>query len=278
MDIDERKDKREKSQSANLLSIIEKEIFPNKYTLVKRKKDDKPDIILEVSKRIGIEVTECYPSNYVDDISKKKGKKPLYKKKNYKWLMKECEKFKQNPYFGNLTKDQHYKIIIYTTNAIYHGKHHDDFQNELIEHIEAIRNKRYPISTKLISRIKVEPSIHNYVDTFHTSSPWPVKWKDILREIEKKEKQSGAYEQTDELWLNVYIPWVENIISYEIDIEDNDIDTIRKRLQQSKFQRIYLSSLREQDTFVLKTNNGKDMLDEEHCVSTIGEDKKNILE
>ncbi len=269
MDIDERKDKREKSQSANLLSIIEKEIAPNKYTLVKRKKDDKPDIILEVPKRIGIEVTECYPSNYVDEVEKKKGKKPLCKKKNYNWLMKECEKFNQNPYFVKLTKDQHYKITIYTTNVVYHGKHHDDFQNELIEHIEAIRYKRYPISTKLISRIKIEPSVHNYVDIFHTSSPWPVKWKDILREIEKKEKQSGEYEKTDELWLNIYIPWVENILSNEIDIEDNDIDAIRKRLQQSKFQRIYLSSLREQDTFVLKTNNGKDMLDREHCISNI---------
>ena len=85
--------------------------------------------------------------------------------------MKECEDFKNSPYFVNLTKDQHYKIKIYTTNAVYRGKHHDEFQNELIEHIEAIRYKRYPISTKLISRIKVEPSVHNYVDFFHTSSP-----------------------------------------------------------------------------------------------------------
>lgn len=53
-----------------------------------------------------------------------------------------------------------------------------------------------------------------------------------------------------------------------MDIGKNDIATIRKRLLQSKFQRIYLSSIREHDTFVLKTNNGKDMLDEEHCIST----------
>ena len=54
-----------------------------------------------------------------------------------------------------------------------------------------------------------------------------------------------------------------------MDIGKNDIATIRKRLLQSKFQRIYLSSFRDQDTFVLKTNNGKDMLDEEHCISSI---------
>ena len=54
-----------------------------------------------------------------------------------------------------------------------------------------------------------------------------------------------------------------------MDIGNNDIATIRKRLLQSKFQRIYLSAFREQDTFVLKTNNGKDMLDEEHCIKTL---------
>ena len=270
MDIDARKEKREKAQSENLLSIIRKEISPNVYTFPERKKNDRPDIVLAISgKRIGIEVTECYPSNHIDEEDKKKGKRPLYKKKNYTWLMKECEDFKNSPYFVNLTKDQHYKIKIYTTNAVYRGKHHDEFQNELIEHIEAIRYKRYPISTKLISRIKVEPSVHNYVDFFHTSSPWPVKWEDVLREIEKKEEQSVEYEHTDELWLNIYIPWVENIVSYEMDIGKNDIATIRERLLQSKFQRIYLSSIREHDTFVLKTNNGKDMLDEEHCISTI---------
>ena len=91
----------------------------------------------------------------------------------------------------------------------------------------------------------------------------------MIEEIEKKEEQSVEYEHTDELWLNIYIPWVENIVSYEMDIGKSDIATIRKRLLQSKFQRIYLSSIREHDTFVLKTNNGKDMLDEEHCISTI---------
>ena len=270
MDIDARKENREKSQSENLLSIIKKEISPNVYTFPERKKNDRPDIVLAISeKRIGIEVTECYPSNHIDEEDKKKGKRPLCKKKNYTWLMKECEDFKNSPYFVNLTKDQHYNIKIYTTNAVYRGKHHDEFQKELIEHIEAIRYKRYPISTKLISRIKVKPSVHNYVDFFHTSSPWPVKWEDVLREIEKKEEQSVEYDHTDELWLNIYIPWVENIVSYEMDIGKNDIATIRKRLLQSKFQRIYLSSIREHDTFVLKTNNGKDMLDEEHCISTI---------
>lgn len=182
--------------------------------------------------------------------------------------MKECEKFKKNPYFVNLTKDQCYSVQIFTTDAVYQGKHYNDFQNELIEHIEAIRYKRYPISTKLIRRIKVKTSSpYSYVDCFHTSSPWPVKWKDILREIEKKEKQSVEYEHTDELWLNIYIPWIENIVSYEINIEGADLSAIRERLKQSRFQRIYLSSLREQDTLVLKTNNGTDMLDEEHCFS-----------
>lgn len=69
------------------------------------------------------------------------------------------------------------------------------------------------------------------------------------------------------MWLNIYIPWVENIVSYEINIEDADLSAIRERLKQSRFQRIYLSSLREQDTLVLKTNNGTDMLDEKHCFS-----------
>lgn len=73
----------------------------------------------------------------------------------------------------------------------------------------------------------------------------------------EKEEQSVEYDHTDELWLNIYIPWVESIVSYEMDIGKSDIATIRKRLLQSKFQRIYLSSIREHDTFVLKTNNGK---------------------
>uniref|UniRef100_UPI003A913E59 hypothetical protein n=1 Tax=Leyella stercorea TaxID=363265 RepID=UPI003A913E59 len=76
-----------------------------------------------------------------------------------------------------------------------------------------------------------------------------------------------SYEPTDELWLNIHIPWEENIISYEIDIENNKLDTVRERLNQSKFQRIYLSSIREQDIFVLKTTNGKDMLNEDHCIN-----------
>lgn len=59
----------------------------------------------------------------------------------------------------------------------------------------------------------------------------------------------------------------ENIVSYEINIEGADLSAIRERLKQSKFQRIYLSSLREQDTLILKTNNGNDMLDDEHCFS-----------
>ena len=269
MDIDERKEEREKFQSENLLSIIRKEIYPDVYTFPKREKKDRPDIVLAISeKRIGIEVTECYPSNYISKEDKNKGKKPLCKKKNYKWLMKECEKFKKNPYFVNLTKDQCYRVQIFTTDAVYQGKHYDEFQNELIEHIEAIRYKKHPISTKLIWRIKVETSSpYSYVDCFHTSSPWPVKWKDILREIEKKEKQSVEYEHTDELWLNIYIPWVENIVSNQINIEGADLSAIRERLKQSRFQRIYLSSLREQDTLVLKTNNGTDMLDEKHCFS-----------
>lgn len=126
MDIDARKEKREKAQSENLLSIIRKEISPNVYTFPERKKNDRPDIVLAISeKRIGIEVTECYPSNHIDEEDKKKGKRPLCKKKNYTWLMKECEDFKNSPYFVNLTKDQHYKIKIYTTNAVYRGKHHD---------------------------------------------------------------------------------------------------------------------------------------------------------
>lgn len=66
MDIDARKEKREKAQSENLLSIIWKEISPNVYTFPERKKNDRPDIVLAISeKRIGIEVTECYPSNII---------------------------------------------------------------------------------------------------------------------------------------------------------------------------------------------------------------------
>lgn len=273
MNIDEIKNEREKYQSKNLLSIIGKEIFPKKYTIAKR--NDRPDIILKIeNKTIGIEITECCHSNYKDDNIENKDEqpkkdKPLYRLKTYNWLKRECETFINNPYFVSLTKDQCYKIKIYNTNAVYHGNHHDDFQKELIEHIEAIRFKRYPIRTKLIHSIKIEPCIFNHVDFFHTSCPALVKWKDILREIEKKERQSQAYEHTDELWLNIYIPWEENIISYEIDIEHNDLDTVRERLKQSRFQRIYLSSFREQDTFVLKTNNGEDMLDEEHCFSNV---------
>lgn len=172
-----------------------------------------------------------------------------------------------SPYFISLTKDQCYRIQIYNTNAVYHGNHHNEYQKELIEHIEAIRFRRYPIRTKLIDAIRVKPSPFNNVDCFHTSCPVPVRWKDILREIEKKERQSQSYEPTDELWLNIHIPWEENIISYEIDIENNKLDTVRERLNQSKFQRIYLSSIREQDIFVLKTTNGKDMLNEDHCIN-----------
>ena len=58
---------------------------------------------------------------------KNKGKKPLCKKKNYNWLMKECEDFKKSPYFVELTKDQCYRIQIFTTNAVYRGKHHNEF-------------------------------------------------------------------------------------------------------------------------------------------------------
>ena len=87
MDIDARKEKREKAQSENLLSIIRKEISPNVYTFPERKKNDRPDIVLAIcEKRIGIEVTECYPSNYISKEDKNKGKKPLCKKKNYNWL------------------------------------------------------------------------------------------------------------------------------------------------------------------------------------------------
>ena len=54
MDIDARKEKREKAQSENLLSIIRKEIFPNVYTFPERNKKDRPDIVLAISeKRIG---------------------------------------------------------------------------------------------------------------------------------------------------------------------------------------------------------------------------------
>lgn len=84
MDIDERKEEREKFQSENLLSIIRKEIYPDVYTFPKREKKDRPDIVLAISeKRIGIEVTECYPSNYISKEDENKGKKPLCKKKNY---------------------------------------------------------------------------------------------------------------------------------------------------------------------------------------------------
>ncbi len=83
MDIDARKEKREKAQSENLLSIIRKEIFPNVYTFPERNKKDRPDIVLAISeKRIGIEVTECYPSNHIDEEDKKKGKRPLCKKES----------------------------------------------------------------------------------------------------------------------------------------------------------------------------------------------------
>ena len=49
MDIDARKEKREKAQSENLLSIIRKEIFPNVYTFPERNKKDRPDIVLAIS-------------------------------------------------------------------------------------------------------------------------------------------------------------------------------------------------------------------------------------
>ena len=56
MDIDERKEEREKFQSENLLSIIRKEIYPDVYTFPKREKKDRPDIVLAIcEKRIGIE-------------------------------------------------------------------------------------------------------------------------------------------------------------------------------------------------------------------------------
>ena len=51
MDIDARKEIREKAQSENLLSIIRKEIFPNVYTFPERKKNDSPDIVLEISEK-----------------------------------------------------------------------------------------------------------------------------------------------------------------------------------------------------------------------------------
>jgi hypothetical protein len=61
---------------------------------------------------------------------------------------------------------------------------------------------------------------------------------------------------------NKLISFKKNIV-----IENNKLDTVRERLNQSKFQRIYLSSIREQDIFVLKTTNGKDMLNEDHCIN-----------
>lgn len=265
MNIEDRKKICEEFQSENLLFIISKEVFPQKITPDERDKKDRPDIKIGIdNKTIGIELTGCYPSNYIDDKNKN-GQQ--YKLRTYKWLKSECKKFMNSPYFISLTKDQCYSIQIYNTNAVYHGNHHNEYQKELIEHIEAIRFRRYPIKTKLIDAIRVKSSPFNYVDWFHTSCPVPVKWKDILREIEKKERQSQSYEPTDELWLNIYIPWEENIISYEIDIENSKLDTVRERLNQSKFQRIYLSSIREQDIFVLKTTNGEDMLNEDHCIN-----------
>lgn len=263
MNIKERKEEREMRQSENLLSIIKKEFDNLNPTIVEREKNDKPDIILQIgSKQIGIEVTECHPSYYNKD-------EDVHSlKEDYNWLRKECRKFLTNPYFVSLIKDQCYRITVYVTNAIHYGRHKDEFQKELQEHIEALRFKRPAERSTLIWKIKVVPSRSNFIDIDNISCPSPVKWSDVLKEIEKKEKLLDNYEPVDEYWLNIYIPWVENIVSFLMNIEDYDTSAIKARLEQSRFKRIYLSSLREEDTFVLKTDNGVDMLDEEHCVST----------
>lgn len=264
MNIKERKEEREHLQSENLLSIIRKEFESLNPTIVERDKNDRPDLVLKMGDRhIGIEVTECHPSFY------NKGADSHSLMKDDNWLRKECRRFLTNPYFVSFTKDQCYRITVYVTNAIHYGRHKDEFQKELQEHIEAWRFKRPVEGTTLIMKIKVVPSCSNFIDIDNISRPSPVKWSDVLRVIEKKENKSKHYDYpTDELWLNIYIPWVENIVSFLMNIEDYDISAIKARLEQSRFKRIYLSSLREEDTFVLKTDNGVDMLDEEHCVST----------
>lgn len=263
MNTQERKEEREMRQSDNLLSIIRKEFYDLNPTIVERKKNDKPDIVLKMGDRqIGIEVTECHPSFY------NKGADSHSLMEDDNWLRIECRRFLTNPYFVSFTKDQCYRITVYVTNAIHYGRHKDEFQKELQEHIEALRFKRPAEGTTLIRKIKVVPSCSNFIDIDNISCPSPVKWSDVLREIEKKEKLLENYEPVDEYWLNIYIPWVENIVSFLMNIEDYDTSAIKARLEQSRFKRIYLSSLREEDTFVLKTDNGVDMLDEEHCVST----------
>lgn len=263
MNIKELKEEREKRQSKNLLSIINKEFEKQNPTIVARDKNDKPDLVLKIGDRlIGIEVTECHPSCYNRDSESHS------LQEDYNWLMKECKKFLTNPYFVSLTKDQCYRITVYVTSAIHYGRHKDEFQKELKEQLEALRSKRQVVETTLISKIKVVPSRSNFVDIDNISRPSPVKWRYVLKEIEKKEKLLENYASVDEYWLNIYIPWVENIVSFLMNIEGDDISIIKERLEQSRFKRIYLSSLREQDTLVLKTDNGVDMLDKEHCVST----------
>lgn len=250
------KKEKEKAQVYYLIKHINKE-FCNDVILSDW---ECPDFYITLPNKeiLGIEVTECCPSQ---------NRKGSSRKKLFLWEDKVKEEFQKNEYFINKTKEQKLYILIYTSQNI---KHHNikEFCQELefslrkiLDNPNFIKGKEN-LSTN-IKTLKIWPTLFGNVVNFnHIARRVAVKASDILYCVHTKEEKLKKYDSQfkNNTWLCIYLPFEENRHSYYVDFDDkcnkNDLENV---LKNSHFKRIYLTSVFEEDLRCIKNNDEIDI-------------------
>lgn len=242
--MDEKKKLTERIQMRNLLASIRIE-YGDFFLL---EDSERPDFTLTIPSghKIGIEITQCCPSN-----EKTHG----CKLKLYKYKEAICKQFLKNEVLSSFTQSHGMNIIIYPTSVIYNKRHRiDDFCKEIEQHLITVMATGKDLPTQLIRKIRI---IHrsgstNIIQFNHISRRDAVKAQDLLNVIKTKEVKAKGYNLYNENWLCIYLPWQENLHPYTIDYETITQEVFNNELSNSCFTRIYVSSELDIDFLRLK--------------------------
>lgn len=242
--MDEKKKRAEWMQMRNLLTNIHKEYGDN----ILLEDFERPDFRLSLPSgvTVGIEITQCCPS-----ANSQRGCN--MKHESYKETI--CKQFLENEVLKAFTQTNGMNIIIYPTSEIYNESYSiDDYCKEIEQHLIVLMSEGKDFHTKLIKQIKIihRGGKNNVVQFCHIARRDAVKAQELLNVIIKKEKKAKEYDQTDEIWLCVYLPWQEKLHPYWIDYRDMTEQEFNHKLSETCFERIYITSEFEMDFLRVK--------------------------
>lgn len=215
---------------------------------------EKPDfeIILPDNHIVGLEVTECCPSE------KKKGIGIIVDVQFEEKLIKH---FYGNKFFQHITESQKLYILIDATREI-HKKNNTvkDWCMEFEYHLKQIFENKETMSspTRLIRRIRFfKTNFRNSINFNHIARRDPIHAKELISVINDKESKLLQYrpELKNNCLLCIYLPWHENRHPYWIEYDDDySREMFEEDLNKSSYKRIYITSEAERDVLLIRSN------------------------